>query len=595
MSLEDIQSPSQLEGVVPEGPGEPSKEALETGDMQMTGMENLPDVETGRVIQGTVLKITESEVLVDIGQKSEGVIARSEFLGPDGELTVKAGDQIEVQIESFDEADGAITVSRRKAAHRKVWETLEKAFEQQSNVQGKVVERTKGGLIVDVGVRAFLPGSQADTRQLRNLESLLGQEITCKIIKLNRGRDNLVVSRKAALEEELNRKRGELLEKLQEGAVLAGRIKNITDYGAFVDLGGMDGLLHVTDMTWGRVAHASEVVHVGQELDVKVLKYDPEKGRISLGVKQLQPDPWDRVSENYHPGQRLQGRVVSLTDYGAFVEVEPGVEGLIHVSEMAWGKRMKHPSKILNVNDRVDVVVLEIHPAQRRISLSLKQTLADPWTTVQDRYAVDMTVEGRVRNLTDFGAFVELEDGIDGLIHVSDLSWNRNVRHPSEALKKGQKVTGIILNLDPVNHRISLGMKQLQPDIWQQFFEKVHVDDVLRGKVMRLAPFGAFVELEEGIEGLCHNSELEHDYTTGTTVKLEPGQTGMFRVLRLSPSEKRIGLGMRGVPQDMEEEEPPAKPEAASPQAPEPAAAAPEAAAGESAAQPEASAAPQTE
>ncbi len=594
MSLEDIQSPSQVAGVVPEGPGEPSKEALETCELLMTGMENLPEVEAGRVIQGTVLKITESEVLVDIGQKSEGVISRSEFLGADGELTVKAGDKIEVQIESFDEADGAITVSRRKAAHRKVWETLEKAFEQQTNIQGKVVERTKGGLIVDVGVRAFLPGSQADTRQLRNLESLLGQEITCKIIKLNRGRDNLVVSRKAALEEELDRKRRELLEKLKEGSELSGRIKNITDYGAFVDLGGMDGLLHVTDLTWGRIAHASEVVQVGQEVNVKVLKYDPEKGRISLGMKQLQPDPWDRVAESYNPGQRLQGKVVSLTDYGAFVEVEPGVEGLIHVSEMAWGKRMKHPSKILNVNDRVDVVVLEIHPAQRRISLSLKQTLADPWTTVQDRYAVGMTVEGRVRNLTDFGAFVELEDGIDGLIHVSDLSWNRNVRHPSEVLKKGQKVAGVILNLDVANHRISLGLKQLQPDIWQQFFERVRVDDVVRGKVMRVAPFGAFVELEEGIEGLCHNSELEHDYTTGSTVKLEPGQTAMFRVLRLSPAEKRIGLGMRGVPQDMEEDEP-SEPVAAGAAAAEPVAAASESAAEGGQAEPEPSATPQTE
>ncbi|MGH9470160.1 MAG: 30S ribosomal protein S1, partial [Terriglobia bacterium] len=453
-------------------------------------------------------------------------------------------------IESYDENEGTFTVSHLKAVRVRAWDELEEAFRTQSNIRGRVTERTKGGLMVDVGVRAFLPGSQADVRPLRNLESLIGQEIACKVLKLNKARNNLVVSRKAALEEELCEKKSRLLQVLKEGAELPGRVKNVTEYGAFVDLGGLDGLLHVTDMAWGRIAHASEVVQVGQEITVRVLKYDPEKARISLGLKQFTPDPWEKVSATYKPGQRLEGRIVSITDYGAFVEIEPGVEGLIHVSEMAWGRRLRHPSKVVNIGDRVEVAILEVHPEQRRISLSLRQTLPDPWQTIAERYSAGTTVEGRVRNLTDFGAFVEIEDGVDALIHVSDLAWSRNIKHPSEVLKKGQRVHGVILNLDPAKRRISLGLKQLQPDVWEQFFAAVQVGGPISGKVVRIAQFGAFVELRDGIEGLCHNSEIDGDHAPDGPTPLQPGSEYQFWVVRLDPVEKRIGLSLKGAEQN---------------------------------------------
>lgn len=549
MSVEENLSAFDTGSVAPEAQtGAGKEEMAEAGDL-FAGMQELPEVAEGKIVRGTVLKVTDDEVLIDIGQKSEGAIPRSEFLREDGSLTVSPGDVIDIQIESYDEAEGTFTVSHRKALRLKAWEEIETAFRDQTNIHGHVVERTKGGLIVDVGVRAFLPGSQADIRPLRNLDSLIGQEIACKIIKLNRARNNLVLSRKMALEEELNHKKDQLLDVLKEGAQLVGRVKNVTDYGAFVDLGGMDGLLHITDMAWGRVAHASEVLQVGQEIKVKVLKYDSEKGRISLGMKQLAPDPWEQVSKKYEIGQHLAGRIVSITDYGAFVEIEPGVEGLIHVSEMAWSRRMKHPSKIVKVGDIAEVVILEIHSDQRRISLSLKRSLPDPWTTLDERYAAGMTVEGRVRNLTDFGAFVEIEDGVDALIHVSDLSWNKNIKHPSEVLKKGQKIQGVILSLDPGKRRISLGFKQLQPDIWEDFFSKTKVGVPIRGRVVRIAQFGAFVELQEGIEGLCHISEIDGNHAANGSTPLETGAEYEFQVVRLDPVEKRIGLSLKALAQ----------------------------------------------
>ncbi len=554
MSPEDNFGASQAEGMAPAAPDSSADAETSAAEMQdvtdlLEGMQRLSEVAEGRIVHGRILKITDSDVLVDVGLKSEGAISRQEFLNESGELTVQPGDEIDVQVESYDEVEGTFTVSRRKADSRRIWEDIEQAFRDQTNLKGRVIERTKGGLIVDVGLRAFLPGSQADVRPLRNLESLIGKEIEAKVIKVNKARNNLVVSRKLALEEELNRRKTTLLDQLQEGAVLTGRVKNITDYGAFVDLGGMDGLLHIGDLAWGRVSHASEVVEVGKEIRVKVLKYDPENGRVSLGLKQLGPDPWDSVGARYAIGQKLAGRVVSLTDYGAFVELEPGIEGLIHVSEMAWSKRLKHPSKLLKVSDPVDVVVLEVHEGQRRISLSLKRTMPDPWETLAERYTVGMTVEGRVRNLTDFGAFVEIEDGVDGLVHVSELSWNRNVKHPSEILKKGQRVEGVVLNLDPSNRRLSLGLKQLQPDHWEEFLSKIAVNTLVRGKVVRLAQFGAFVELEEGIEGLCHKSEIDEKFTLGGNNSLEIGAEYDFMVIRLSPEEKRIGLSLKGITQ----------------------------------------------
>jgi small subunit ribosomal protein S1 len=547
MDFEEKTSVSNDSGISPdvlEGTEKDPAEITETGEL-FASAEGLSDVVEGKVVRGKVLKIMDSEVLVDIGQKSEGSLPRSELLGLDGTLTVAPGDVVDVQIVSYDEDEGTFTVSHKQAAHLMVWQQIENAFRDQSNIRGRVIDRTKGGLIVDVGVRAFLPGSQADLRPIRNPDVLIGQEIDCKVLKLNKLRNNLVLSRRAALQEEMDQKKARLLELLCEGAELTGRVKNVTDYGAFVDLGGMDGLLHVTDLTWGRVAHASEVVQPGQEVRVRVLKYDPEKGRISLGLKQLTADPWIRVATNYDSGQKVKGRVVSVTDYGAFVELEPGIEGLVHISEMAWSRRLKHPSKVVKIGDEVEVVVLEIHEDQRRISLSLKQTLPDPWTTLNERYSIGMVAEGRVRNLTDFGAFIELEDGVDALIHISDLSWNKNIKHPSEILRKGQRVQGQILNLDPVKRRISLGLKQLQPDIWEEFFAKVQVGGCLRGKVVRIAQFGVFVELQEGIEGLCHNSEIDGDHIPTGATPLAVGGEYDFHVLRLDPAEKRIGLSLK--------------------------------------------------
>jgi small subunit ribosomal protein S1 len=527
-----------------------ASESTEIGNLY-ANLDHLSPVTPGEVIRCTVLKVTDTEVIVDIGLKSEAALPRSEFLADDGALTVKPGDAVDLLIESYDEEEGTVTASRQKAVRIRAWEEIDRVFHENSNIRGRVCERTKGGLEVDLdGVRAFLPASQADIRPLRNLDSLIGKEITCKVAKVDRKRSNVVVSRKAAMEEEFARRRKELLEKLNEGAVLLGRVKNLVDYGAFVDLGGMDGLLHITDLSWGRISHPSEVVRVGQEVQVKVLKYTPEKERVSLGLKQLLPDPWGQVASEHKVGDRTTGRVVSLTDYGAFVELSPGVEGLIHISEMTWSKRLKHPSKIVSVGDRVDVAVLDVNPAQRRISLSLRQTLPDPWTTLGERLAVGAVVEGRVRNLTDFGAFVEIEEGVDGLVHLSDLSWTKRVKHPSEVLKKGQRIEAVILGLDTEHRRLSLGLKQLQPDVWETFFSKTHVGDVLEGRVVRTAPFGAFVELEEGIEGLCHISEMGENYGHDGERQPEVGRQLRFRVLRLSPGEKRIGLSLNGVEQE---------------------------------------------
>jgi small subunit ribosomal protein S1 len=522
-------------------------ESVEIGEL-LTAMPEVSGVPIGQVTQGYVVKVTDDEVVVDIGLKSEGAIPRAEFVGEDGQLRVQPGESVDVLIEEYDEQEGTFTVSHSKAVVLRAWEDLERASHDQSNVTGRVIERTKGGMTVSIsGVHAFLPASQTDVRPVRNVDALMGQDITCKVIKLNRGRNNVVVSRKAALEEENARRKAELAEQLTEGAELIGRVKNLTSYGAFVDLGGMDGLLHVTDLAWGRVAHPSEVVKVGQELRVKVLKYDPAKERISLGLKQLVPDPWERVAISYRPGDLLKGRVVSLTDYGAFCEIEPGIEGLIHVSEMTWSRRHKHPSKFVNVGDTVEVSVLEVNSTQRRISLSLRQSQGDPWNTLTERLATGAVVEGRVRNITEYGAFVEIEDGIEGLIHVSDLSWSRNVKHASEVLKKGQKIKAAVLNIDSAQRRIALGLKQLEPDIWQTFVNQTSVGSVVPGKVVRLTQFGAFVELREGIEGLCHVSEMGEEHRQRGKSPLTVGNELPFRVLRVSAEEHKVGLSLKEV------------------------------------------------
>jgi len=550
MSSEDNRSSSIDTGTAENSPHEPSEpnpslsESGEIGNL-LDSVETLPAIAQGEIVPATVIKLTESEVVVDVGLKCEGVIPRSEFQSGDGQVEIAPGDVVHVLIEQYNEQEGTVTLSYQKAAKQKAWEDIERAFEEQRTITGRVLERIKGGLTVDIGVSAFLPGSHVDLRPHYNLESLLGREIPCKIIKLNRKRNNAVVSRKLALEEELTQRKARLLEQLREGAELTGRVKNLTNYGVFVDLGGMDGLLHITDLSWGRVGHPSEVVKAGQEIRVKVLKYDAEKGRVSLGLKQLAPDPWEGVPAAYHPGDRVTGRVVGVVDYGAFVELEPGVEGLIHVSEMSWSKRMKHPSKIVSVGDRVEAAVLDVNAGQRRISLSLKQTLPDPWKTLARRYTSGSVVEGRVRNLTEFGAFVEIEEGVDGLIHLSNLSWTKDVQHPSEVLKKGQKIQVVILGLDAAKRRVSLGLKQLQPDVWTDFCSRVEVGDTVRGKVSRLASFGAFVEIEAGVEGLCHITEVDEDHSGPS--RLEVGSEYQFRILRLNPAEKKIGLSMKDV------------------------------------------------
>jgi small subunit ribosomal protein S1 len=509
----------------------------------------------GEVMKGTVLKITDTDVVVDIGYKSEGVIPVTQFYDSNNNLTVAIGDVIDVLLEDTEDYDGHIVLSKEKAEKVKIWEDVERAYNESLIIRGRVIERIKGGLAVDIGVRAFLPGSQIDVRPIKNLDSLKGKEIECRVIKLNRKRGNIVLSRKLVLENEQARKKAFTLEVLREEAEVRGTVKNITDYGVFIDLGGIDGLLHVTDLSWGRVNHPSEMFNVGDEITVKVLKYDREKERVSLGYKQLTPDPWTLVPQEYPPGARVSGKVVNLTDYGAFVELAPGVEGLVHVSEMSWSKRVKHPSKMLQIGQEVDAVVLDVDMENRRISLGVKQTEPDPWTTLAERYTINSVISGRVRNLTDFGAFIEVEDGIDGLVHVSDIS-PRRIKHPSEVLKKGEKVEAIILNIDTDNHRLSLGIKQLQPDIWETFFSSHQIGSGVRGRVVRHAPFGVFVEIEEGIEGLCHISEFED---AENKAKIEDrfaiGDVLEFKVIKLSPGERKIGLSQRALSEDAERKE----------------------------------------
>jgi small subunit ribosomal protein S1 len=460
------------------------------------------------VVQGTVLGITAKDVIIDFGYKSEGIVPIDQFQSSTGEVTVKRGDVVDVMIDRGEQVEGYVLLSHTKAARLRIWDDLEKASNDQLILSGRVLGRVKGGLAVDVGVKSFMPGSQADPRPVHNLDSLVGQDIPVKIIKLNRRRGNVVVSRKLALEEEINSRKSVTLEHLSEGATVVGTVKNLTEYGAFIDLGGIDGLLHVTDMSYGRITHPSEMLQVGQDVNVKILKFDRGKERVSLGIKQLEPDPWETAPERYPVDSRVIGRVVNVTDYGAFVELEAGVEGLIHISEMTWSRRMKHPSKVVKAGDPVEAVVLEVHSKDRRISLGLKQLEPNPWTTIDSRYSVGSVVEGRVRNMTDFGAFIEIEEGIDGLVHVSDLSWTKRVKHPSEILKKGMIVQAVILHIDSATHRLSLGIKQLQPDAWESYFQNHQVGDTVHGRVCRLASFGAFVELAEGVEGLCHFSEV---------------------------------------------------------------------------------------
>jgi small subunit ribosomal protein S1 len=495
-----------------------------------------------KIVSGKVEKQTEKYLVVDVGLKSEGLVPLEQVVDHTGAVKFQPGDIIEVVIER-EEAEGGYLVSYEKAQRLRVWDTIEKAANNKTPVTGTVVSRVKGGLTVDIGMKAFLPGSQLEIRPVRNLDTYLGQQIEVRVIKLNKKRGNVVVSRKEILEEEQNSKRSATMEHLEEGAILTGTVKNLTDYGAFVDLGGIDGLLHITDMSWGRLTHPRDLVNVADEIQVKVLKFDKEKQRVSLGFKQLTPDPWLDATERYPVGAKVHGRVLSVTDYGAFVELEQGIEGLVHLSEMTWSKRLKHPSKLVKPGDEVDTVVLSVNPADRRISLGMKQLLENPWESLTDKYPIGAIVEGRVRNLTDFGAFIEIEDGIDGLVHVSNLSWTKRVKHPSEIVKKGEKVKAVVLGVEPQNRRLSLGIKQLQPDVWESFFATHRVGDVVHGKILRTAQFGAFVEIAEGVEGLCHISEAG-DPVDGHS-PLEQGLEHDFKIIKINVEEKKVGLSLR--------------------------------------------------
>ncbi len=485
---------------------------------------------------------------------SDAFASALEVLDHEGKPKFQPGDEIDVMRDKGETEEGYIKLSFLKAQKLRAWDEIEKAYSENHSIKATVVERTKGGVTVDIlGARAFLPGSQIELRPVRNLDGMKGQTFDVAIVKLNKKRGNIVVSRKQLLEQEQNEKKSKVLEHLQEGSILTGVVKNLTEYGAFVDLGGIDGLLHITDMSWGRLTHPRDLVNVGDQIQVKVLKFDPDKQRVSLGFKQLTPDPWLDAEHRYPVGAHVHGRVISVTDYGAFVELEQGIEGLVHVSEMTWSKRTKHPSKLVNVNDQVECVVLSVNPAERRISLGMRQLAANPWDSLIEKFPVGATVEGRVRNLTDFGAFIEIEEGIDGLVHVSNLSWTKRVKHPSEVLKKGDRVKAIVLAIDSEKRRLSLGVKQLQPDVWDSFFDHHHIGDIIHGKVLRVATFGSFVEIAEGVEGLCHNSEAVD--ANGQPVHLEPGVEHDFKIIKMTPEEKKVGLSIRAVGEEASRKE----------------------------------------
>jgi small subunit ribosomal protein S1 len=517
--------------------------------------ESMQSVRPGEVVQGRVVLISRDHVTVDIGFKSEGQIPIREFTDGSGNIEIHEGDQVDVYFDGTDSEHGNVLLSRAKAEQFKVWKEIEDAYQKDHAVEGTIVAKVKGGLKVDVGVPAFLPGSHADVRPARNLDRYLGQKGRFAILKFNRARGNVVVSRRAVLEREREALRSETLKVLEEGIILEGVVKNITDYGAFVDLGGLDGLLHVTDMSWGRVAHPSDLVEVGQRVKVVVLKYDAERGRVSLGMKQIMPDPWATVAERYPVGTRVHGKIVSLAEYGAFVELEAGVEGLVHVSEMSWTKRISHPSKVVEERQEVDVIVLGIDPGNRRISLGLKQAAPNPWEQLRATHPVGSRISGTVKHITDFGLFVGVEEGIDGLVHISDLHWTRKIKHPSELYKKGDTLDAVILGIDSDNERIALGVKQLTEDPWATISSRYPVGSRARGKVTTVTDFGVFLEIEEGIEGLIHVSQLSHERIDRPQDHFQPGQEVEAEVSQLDAKERKLGLSVKALRRTEEREE----------------------------------------
>lgn len=515
--------------------------------------ESFKRFQEGEVVVGKIISVDKDYVLVDIGYKSEGQIRIREFIDEDGNITAKEGDSVEVMVEWWDEDDEVVVLSKEKAAKVKVWEDIKKAYDENGIVNGTIESRVKGGFSVDIGVQAFLPGSQADLRPIRNLDEMVGQTLPFKILKYNRKRSNIVLSRRVILEEEREQQRTDTLSSIQENKVVEGVVKNITEYGVFVDLGGVDGLLHITDISWGRVKHPSELFSVGDKVTLKILNLDLERERVSLGMKQLTEDPWASASEKYPVGSRITGKVVSLTDYGAFVELEEGIEGLIHVSEMSWTRKIRHPSKVVSVGEEVSAVVLDIKPESRRISLGMKQVVPNPWDVISEKYPIGTTIEGKIKNITDFGLFIGIDEGIDGLVHISDVSWTKRIKHPSELYKKGDVVQAIVLDIDKNNERFSLGIKQLQADPWETVSERYEVGKEITGTVTNITDFGVFVELEEGIEGLVHVSEISKEKVKTPVGKFEMGDVITAKVMNINSDERRIGLSIKRLEIDDEQ------------------------------------------
>jgi len=507
--------------------------------------ESLKSMKEGEVVPGVIIQVSDDYVMVDIGYKSEGQIRISEFADEEGNINPNVGDEVEVLLERHEDENGEIVLSKEKAAKIKVWDDISGIYKDDGVIEGRIVSKVKGGLSVDIGVQAFLPGSQVDLRPVRNLDSLIGQQFEFKILKYNKKRRNVVLSRRVLLEKERETLKTETLEKLEEGKVLEGIVKNITEYGVFVDLGGIDGLLHITDMSWGRVGHPSEMCSIGDTIEIMVLNFDPEKERVSLGLKQLSEDPWNTVDERYPVSNRVAGRVVSLTDYGAFVELEPGIEGLIHVSEMSWTVKIRHPSKVVAVGDTVEAVVLNLNKENKRISLGMKQVEPNPWDIIGEKYPVGTTIQGKIKNITDFGLFIGIDEGIDGLVHISDLSWTKRIKHPSELYKKADEIQAIVLNIDKDNERFSLGVKQLSPDPWEEIPNRYPVGSSVVGTVTNVTDFGLFVELEEGIEGLVHVSEISKEKIKTPIGMFQEGQEVTAKVVNIGKEERKIGLSLK--------------------------------------------------
>ncbi len=535
-----------------EAAGDSSEQSMES--LLEMYEESIKRFEEGEVVNGRIIFVDKDHVLVDVGYKSEGLIPIHEFKDGDGNVNAAVDDDVEVMIEWWDEEEERVLLSKEKAAKVKVWDAIKDVYEAETTIEGVITNRVKGGFSVDIGVQAFLPGSQADLRPIRNLDEMVGKTFEFKVLKFNRKRNNIVLSRRVLLEAEREMKRSETLASIEENKVMEGTVKNITEYGVFVDLGGVDGLLHITDISWGRVKHPSELFAIGDTIKVMILSFDRENERVSLGMKQLVPDPWTFAEEKYQVGTHIKGRVVSLTDYGAFVEVEEGIEGLIHVSEMSWTRKIRHPSRVVSVGDEVDAVVLDIKPESRRISLGMKQTMPNPWDVISEKFPVGSVIEGKIKNITEFGVFIGIDDDIDGLVHISDISWTRRIKHPSDIYKKGDTVQAKVLDIDKSNERFSLGIKQLHDDPWKTVGERYPVGTDINGTVTNVTDFGIFVELEEGIEGLVHVSEISKEKIKTPVGMYNIGDLLTARIININTDERRIGLSIKRLEVDDEQE-----------------------------------------